>query len=1606
MSDQEKDKLMKQLKEALVAIRKLKTDLRDERARNSEPLAVIGMSMRFPGGVKNAEQYWKLLSGGIDAITDIPADRFNARDLYDPELSTSGKINVLQGGFIDEVDRFDGSFFDITPIEIESMDPQQRIMLELTHEAMENAGLNVREMIGSNTGVYVGIGSNDYQVRHFHSGDYNLVNPYSYTGSAGCAIAGRISYMMGLQGPSMSIDTACSASIIAAHVGSTALRNRECDMAVIGGVNLMLSPEMTICFSNLQALSPDSRCKTFDNSANGYVRSEGSGVLVLKRLSDARKDGDNIMALIRGSASNQDGRSNGFTAPNVKAQIDLIKKALADAGLRPADIDYIEAHGTGTRIGDPIEIEALASVFQEHKSNEEPLLVGSVKSNIGHLESAAGMASMIKAVLCLQHGKIPQSIHYREPNDLVDWDNIPIRVADKLTAFDHDGRYIGISGFGITGTNGHIIMGEVPETAEDEAAVSGTAIAAHSGVCLLPLSAKTPVALRALVASYAEYLSQSDYSVEDICSFTALKRAQFPERKLFVAEDKSALLDSLLNSSAETPVSGRKFDEDESARIIFVFSGQGAQWPRMGLALAETEDVFRAALEECNEALKRYVDWDVFEELAKDESDTRIKEGDVMQPLLMAVGVALARWWQDKGLQPDTVIGHSMGEVAAAHIAGHITLDEAARIITARSQLMEAQAGKGMMLATDLTAEDAAARVEPYGSRLSISVLNSPSTTVIGGEPGAIEELMKQLESEERWCRKVRMTVAAHTAQMDPVLEPLAAELDKLSPVDGPVRFYSSSQDREFSGSELNADYWKGNVRNSVQFGSAIRELANDEAVVFIEIGPHAVLTAAIEENIMAAGRTDTAMTVSSFYRDKNEIADLYSNLGALYRAGIDIDWSAVHVPASEFIMLPNYPWQKERYWFDEQPVFRGSPSTAAAAGQGSFYSYEWQEKIVPAGAGKRVLMIGWDEKTAEALRSAGHHVEQAGSGQLSLPEVVPDIILLVQTEDGQQKNPSYYRSCLVLQDIIQKVTASGWQRMPSVSILTKGVYSAENADVPPFIEGAMLWGMVRTMRNEYPEISGLSIDADRPDDALVGKLLAAEERGEYRVSAAAAFSPKLIRSDAIPSRELDDRQFSCFLITGGTSGLGLSFAEWLAAHGVDKIALVSRSGEKPETAAAVQRMTAAGAEVKIFEADVSDATKVGELMASIEVSLGMITGVVHAAGLVDDGTIANLQEKQFAAVARPKVDGTLNLHHALINNPLTHFIVFSSAATVLGTMGQANYNAANFYMDRLMEWRKGNGLPATTVCWGNIGVIGMAAAEENRGRRFSEMGFDAIEPVEFDQYFHAVFRTERFQVIPMKIDFGNWVKTYSGLVQDPVFSEVLFVQPAVDTSPAAGRNWGSSAAAASRKIGDMIKVYLAEITKIPINRVKEDETFKSMGLDSMMALQLRNTIQEDAGLSLAVSSIWAHPTVEKYTAFLVGQLGIEDRGPDEDRPQTFSLHQLKNMVRESVAGVTKLAGNRIKESDTFKSMGIDSMQALQIRNALQAKTGITLPASSIWAHPTVEKYAAFLAGQLGDGTTEPIAPEPASASEIESDVQDMSLDELMQQLENKSREH
>lgn len=1591
MSEQQNAKLLGQLKEALVAIRKLKGELQKERASKSEPIAVIGTGIRFPGNVNNLDEYWKLLESGTDAIRDIPKDRFDAEALYDADPSTPGKLIVKQGGFIENIDKFDVSFYDISPIELESVDPQQRFLLEVTHEAFENAGIDVLSLKDTNTGVFIGVANNDYQTKHLRSGDYKLANAYSFSGSTISANAGRISYLMGFQGPSVTIDTACSSSLVSTHLAVQSLRDKSCDIAVAGGVNIILEPELYICFSTLSALSPDSRCKTFDNAANGFVRAEGVGVFVLKRLSDAQRDGDNILAVIKGTAVNQDGRSNGFTAPNVAAQEKLIRAALQNAGLTPQEIGYIEAHGTGTKIGDPIEIEAISKVFKTAKSKDNPLLVGSVKSNIGHLEASAGIAGMIKAILCLQNNKVPKNVHFNTPNELIPWSSIPVKVVNEMTPFN---GAVGISSFGLTGTNGHVIIDRVPEYEQTQNEANA------SDIFVLPMSAKSPEALYANAKTYADFIDNSNDKLEDICAAAALQRAHFEYRHTFVARDKADLVQQLNDFAAsQTPVQFQ-FEKGDYVKVAFVFPGFGSQWSGMGQALMEREPVFKAELEKCNAALKQFVDWDLFEQLG-----ASMEKSEIFQPSIFAIEVALAAWWKSKGIEPDMVIGHSMGEVAAAVIGGHLSLEDGARVICTRSKVMMQRSGLGVMGVTELTEAEARQAIQG-NDKLSLAVVNSPNSTVISGDADALKVIFDKLEAEGKFCRLVKGDVASHSYQMDAILDELRSGTQSVQPKDGDVEFYSTALGQQINGSTLNADYWVKNLRNTVQFAKTIQAVAENDNVVFIEVGPHSVLLNSVIENIAAAQSENAHSTAASIYRKKDECKDLLSNLGEVYNSGYDVDWNSIYNKPNQHIGLPNYQWQRERFWFDEQPDFKNklTKSVSSADVTQNFYRYKWETASLAQGAdSQRVLFIQDDSELHNTIGNqlnCEYEITSVEDAALALSASKFDKVVFLNSVTSTLDNS--INVSLGLQKVVQAILSA--ESNPQLVVLTENAFAGEAEAIST--SGVLLTGITRTLRNEHPELNATSINVEdaNTNAATIAATITSDAQNikEINIANNETTYPVLEQGiSKLPSKQFDFGANASFLVTGGTSGLGLSLAEWLAKQGVGNIALVSRSGEKPETKDAVERMQAAGAQVKIFSADISDAASVDQLVQSIDSDLAKVTGVIHAAGVLADGTFTNLDKAQFEKVCQPKIAGALNLHKALHQHALTHFVTFSSGAAVLGSIGQSNYNGANLFLDQFMLWRAQNNLPATSINWGNIGGVGMAAAQENRGDRLSAVGMDSIQPSEFDAYFNAIFSSQQNQLIPIKIDFDKWAAAHPALQNDATFAEVI---SGIEVASSSDNNkWGNSLAAANKRIKDMLKNHLAAVTKIPSARIKEEETFKSMGVDSMMALQFKNKIQTDTGLNLAVSSIWTHATIQKYVAFLVKELNLESElTGGSNVSASLSIKQIKDKLRNHIAAITKLQAVRLKENETFKSMGIDSMQALQLKNKLQADLGLNLAVSSVWTHPTIEKYAAFLEQQLGGNKVEetPAVEEVKSEEEISKEVDDMSLDDLMDQLD------
>src|SRR5579863_8209696 len=688
---------------------------------NAEAIAVIGIGCRFPGA-EDPRAFWTLLHDGVDAIREVPAERFNLDDFFDPDPAAPGKMVTRWGGFIEQVDRFDAHFFGISPREAARMDPQQRLLLEVAWEALEDAGQVREKLAGTATGVFIGISNNDYGRIQFN--DLDRIDAYAGTGNALSIAANRISYVFDFRGPSIAIDTACSSSLVAVHQACASLRNGESTLALAGGVNLILSPAITINFSKAGAMAPDGRCKAFDARADGYVRSEGAGIVVLKPLTKAVADGDPIYAVIRGSAVNQDGRSNGLMAPNPHAQEAVLREAYRRAAVSPGEVQYVEAHGTGTLLGDPIEAKALGAVLAPNRSPQHPCLLGSVKTNLGHLEAAAGIAGLIKVALALQHREIPPSLHFAEPNPHIPFDRLPLRVprTPEPWPVEVGPALAGVSSFGFGGTNAHVVLQEAPPSySEMRNAQCGTERAqteirkvdsTHLSTYLLPLSARSPESLRSLAQDYRDFLTrpESAESMHDICYSASIRRSHH-EHRLAVTGNSAAQvaegLEAFIRGEGRPGLfSGQKLS-DRRRKLVFVFPGQGSQWFGMGRTLLQREAVFREVVERCDRAMQPYGNWSLLGELtAADSARSRLNEVDVLQPALFAIQVALTALWRSWGIEPHAVVGHSMGEIAAAHVAGALTLEDATRVICRRSRLVKPTIGHGAMVAVELSIAD------------------------------------------------------------------------------------------------------------------------------------------------------------------------------------------------------------------------------------------------------------------------------------------------------------------------------------------------------------------------------------------------------------------------------------------------------------------------------------------------------------------------------------------------------------------------------------------------------------------------------------------------------------------------------------------------------------------------------------------------------------------------------------------------------------------------------------------------------------------------------------------------------------------------------------
>jgi acyl transferase domain-containing protein/acyl carrier protein len=894
-----------------------------------EPIAIVGIGCRFPGA-SSPEAFWDLLHHGIDAISEVPMERWDIDKLYDPEPATPGKMSTRYGGFIEGVDSFDPSFFGISPREAERIDPQQRVVLKVAWEALENAGIAPSNLSGTQTGVFIGIGNYDYGI--VVSKDLDRINAYDGTGNTLGIAANRLSYLLNLRGPSLAIETSCSSSLVAIHLACRSLQNAESDLCLVGAVSLMLSPQQTIIYSQARMMALDGRCKTFDASADGYVRGEGCGIVVLKRLSDAIRDGDRIQGVIRGSAINQDGLSNGLTAPNGPSQQAVIRQALENAGVEPAQISYVEAHGTGTSLGDPIEVRSLKAVLAEGRSNDQPCLIGSVKTNIGHLEAAAGMASLLKVVLSLQHKQIPAHLHLKQLNPYISLSGTSFAIPAELQPWNvsTEPRLAGISSFGFGGTNGHIIVEEAPLQIQKENT-------AERPLHLLSFSAKSEQALQDLAQRYKTNLANPELSLANICFTASTGRSHFDYRLAVTAESVEQLQQQLSDFVAGQTTNGlvtRQVVNRKQPKIAFLFTGQGSQYVEMGRELYETQPTFRQTLQQCDEILRPHLQKSLLEVIypSNHSAGILLDETAYTQPALFALEYALYKLWQSWGIEPAVLMGHSVGEYVAACVAGVFSLEDALKLIAARGRLMQALPANGMMAAVMASPEQVAAQIAPYCAdnslakqdTVSIAAINGPQSVVISGNRQMVEAICQSLTVSGVKTKPLTVSHAFHSPLMTPMMEEFAAVAKTVNYSLPQIKLISNVTGKLASEEVANADYWCNHVLQPVLFDRGMQTLAQQKCNVLLEIGPKPTLLG-MGRQCLSEAEIEKLLWLPSLRPGQSDWQQLLQSLGELYVQGVAIDWKGFDGDYNrKRVALPTYPFQEQRYWvesFDNQPA-------------------------------------------------------------------------------------------------------------------------------------------------------------------------------------------------------------------------------------------------------------------------------------------------------------------------------------------------------------------------------------------------------------------------------------------------------------------------------------------------------------------------------------------------------------------------------------------------------------------------------------------------------------------------------------------------------------
>jgi phthiocerol/phenolphthiocerol synthesis type-I polyketide synthase B len=1473
-------------------------------------IAVVGIGCRYPGGVSDPDSFWQLLERGTDVIGEMPAGRFDVGKLFDSTPRTPGRVVTREGGFLEEIDRFDAAFFGISPREAQKIDPQQRLLLEVVWEALEDAGIVPSSLAGGRVGVYAGLWSGEYE--QVLSRRLEEMDLYATTGTGRYAAAGRISFALDARGPSLTVDTACSSSLVALHLAAQSLRTGECDTAIVAAANLILQPFISVAYSRSGMLSPSARCRFGAPGPDGYVRSEGAGALVLRRLDEAVAAGDPVHAVVLGSAVNSDGRgSDRLVAPSLDAQMEMLRTAYADAGIDPGSVAYVEAHGTGTQAGDAVELSALGAVLGPGRA--EPLAVGSVKRLIGHTEAASGLAGVIKAVLALGARRVPEGGNGRERNPEIPWSELNLHIPTGAVALPAapDVR-VGVNSFGVTGTNAHVVLSAAP--AHPDLA------AAELEQQLVPLSARTAAALDQRARALLDHLGGAPaLSIADL-SHTLTRRREHHEHRLAlvsgsVAELAQQLRDHLAGEDSQTATGVA--DPAQAPRVAFVFSGQGSQWLGMGRELMRCAPAFAATIGRCDALIREQAGWSLLEVLEGTVAGA-LERVDLVQPTLACVQIALAEQLRAWGVAPAAVVGHSMGEVAAAHCAGALTLADAVRVIVGRSRLLARIAGAGAMALIDLPQDEVLPLLEPAGGRVSVAALNGPRSTVISGDPSFIDALVERLDDDGIFCRRVKVDVASHSVQTDPLLEPLRAELAVLDPRVAQAPFYSTARPGAPGDRLLDASYWVDNLRRPVGLLPAVRAMVADGIDTFIEIAPHPVLLTSLGD--IAADADAAVRTLGVQRREEPELRRLLELVARLYAVGVPVDWSQL-TPPGQVLRLPTYPWQRERHWLDVWEDWSGEERGGAASvprpeTASVVHEVAWQVATPADGASvSGTWLIVADRRgvapaTAAQLSGRGAEAVVVG-GAAELEDAidglrarggVPAGVLFLAGLDADASSPDdaspLRTGCGAALECVHallrtRLAIPTWWATHSAQTLPARAGRRE-----AWAQGA-LWGFVRTLWQEHPELDAhlVDVDGDAADCAeqLVLALGGFQAEPQLAFDAGVPHAARLVEAgaDALAT-PLRLRADAAYLVTGGLGALGLVAAEELVRGGARRLVLMNRTPLPPRSewarlegpsaarVAGVLRLEALGASVHVAAVDVADAAALRAWLEGYRLEQWpAIRGVVHCAGQLDNHPVASLTTDGLLGLLRGKALAAYCLDALLPDVERT--IYFSSTVAVLPQPGQANYAAANAALDALAAARSAAGLPTVSLGWGVWKGQGLVA-DERVGRYVATMeasGYRSLEAEQARPLLQWSAGSARAHLLLAPVDWSTARASLANRPGAPFYGELL---GAATESEGSGLRALLAETTPAQRRGIMIEQLRAQVARVlgmATADIAPASPLGRQGLDSLMALEFRNRLERALELRLPASLAWNYPTLEVLADHLLERLALGAGEPD-----------------------------------------------------------------------------------------------------------------------------